>query len=158
LDSLLVQGLDFRLALLGENFNTIPPVFDSARQRYGDRIVQYGYVESRNDYLNWLTLGDIVVSTARQENFGIAVVEAIRHGCLPILPERLSYPEILPKPFHAQVLYKDQAGLVEKISHFITNGPHLQTLRDDLSTAMERFAWENVIQRYDQELEQLAGR
>lgn len=158
LDTVLEQGHAFRLALLGENYNTFPAVFGRARKKYGDRIVQYGYAASRKAYIRWLQQGDIVVSTARQENFGIAMVEAIRCGCIPLLPRRLCYPEIIPGAFHGQVLYEHQADLVEKLTRFLTNLPHLQRLRSDLPKAMERFGWETLIQHYDEELEALVGR
>ena len=97
-----------------------------------------------------------MISTARQENFGIAVIEAVRYGCVPLLPARLAYPEIIPKRFHPQVLYKDPGELVEKLSRLITDYSEFEKLRCDLSKQMSRFAWENLIDRYDQELEKLA--
>jgi glycosyltransferase involved in cell wall biosynthesis len=156
LDTLMENGIAFRHALLGENYQAIPKAFTGARDRYRERIVQYGYVESRQEYINWLKRGSIVISTARQENFGIAVIEAVRYGCLPLLPARLSYPEIIPKRFHPQVLFKDPGELVNKLSRLIANHSGFQKLRRDLSEAMSRFAWENLIDRYDQELEKLA--
>ena len=45
-----------------------------------------------------------MLSTARHEFFGIAVAEALRAGCLPWLPARLSYPELLPEPAWAGTL------------------------------------------------------
>ncbi|MGD9080464.1 MAG: DUF3524 domain-containing protein [Desulfobacterales bacterium] len=155
LDALLENGAAFRLALLGENYQAIPKAFLGARDRYGERIVQYGYVESREEYIKWLKRGSIVISTARQENFGIAVIEAIRYGCVPLLPARLAYPEIIPKRFHTQVLYKDAGQLAAKLIGLVTNYSELETLRRDLSEQMSRFAWENLIDRYDQELEKL---
>ena len=113
LDAVLANGVDFRLALMGENFQAVPKAFLGARDRYGERIVQYGYVASRTEYINWLRKGSIVISTARQENFGISVVEAIRYGCLPLLPARLAYPEVIPKSFHKRVLYQNTDELVE---------------------------------------------
>jgi glycosyltransferase involved in cell wall biosynthesis len=156
LDTLLENGTAFRLALLGENYQTIPKAFLGARDRYGERIVQYGYVESRAQYIKWLKRGSIVISTARQENFGIAVIEAARYGCVPLLPARLAYPEIIPQRFHPQVLYTDPGDLVDKLSRMITNYSEFEKLRGDLSEQMSRFAWENLIDRYDQELEKLA--
>jgi hypothetical protein len=55
-----------------------------------------GYVESKSEYWKWLHKADWVLSTANHEFFGIAVVEALFAGCLPWLPEKLSYPELLP--------------------------------------------------------------
>jgi glycosyltransferase involved in cell wall biosynthesis len=156
LDAVLEKGVEFRLALLGENFQVVPKAFVGARSRYGRRIVQYGYVESRQEYIKWLQRGAIVISTATQENFGISVVEAIRYGCLPLLPDRLAYPEIIPQEFHNQVLYCDQKDLVQKLFRRIQDFAQFQDLRLRLSDAMQPFAWANLIDRYDEEFEKLA--
>lgn len=157
LDAVLRRGLDFRLAILGENFQMVPQEFIAARQRLGDRIVQYGYVKSKTAYRRWLKAGAVVISTADQENFGIAIVEAIRHGCLPLLPNRLAYPEIIPDKFHPICLYNNPEDLVEKLSATLSNLKQFQIARQSLSEAMARFSWENLIGRYDRELEKLAG-
>jgi glycosyltransferase involved in cell wall biosynthesis len=156
LDAVQENGEDFRLALLGENFQAVPKAFIRARSRYGHRILQYGYVESREEYMKWLRRGAIVISTAEQENFGMAVVEAIRCGCVPLLPARLAYPEIIPDEFHSRVLYRDQKELIRKLSELIKEYAQFQGLRPRLSKAMGKFAWENLIDRYDDELEKLS--
>jgi len=156
LDAVLNLGAEFRLALLGENFQVVPTAFVRARERYGKRIVQYGYVESRTEYLKWLQQGSIVISTAQQENFGMAVIEAVRFGCLPLLPARLAYPEIIPQEFHSRVLYRDQKELVQKLLRLIRDYAQFQELRLQLSTVMGRYAWVNVAHRYDEELGKLA--
>ena len=156
LDSILGKGLNFRLALLGENFQVLPKAFLAARQRFKDRIVQYGYEKSRRKYLAWLGQGAIVVSTAKQENFGISIIEAIRYGCIPLLPNRLSYPEIVPEAFHADFFYDNQKELIEKLSCLIMNYPQFQTKRERLSAAMGKYAWTHVIEQYDKTLETLA--
>lgn len=157
LEQVAARGYDFRLALLGERFNTIPEVFATAQQCFGHRIVQYGYAASRQDYVDWLRQGDLVISTACQENFGIAVVEAIRHGCWPLLPNRLSYPEIIPRQFHSQVLYSDNDQLVDKVCHCLTHLNSLAYARRELTDAMDRFAWANIIEKYDQALDDIAS-
>lgn len=156
LDKVLHRGLDFRLALLGENFQVLPKAFVAALERFRGRIVCYGYEPSREKYRNWLIQGTIVISTATQENFGISVVEAIRYGCIPILPDRLSYPEIIPKEFHGDVLYKTEADLVEKLCFFILNYSKFEEKQHRLSEVMGRFAWGNRIGQYDAILENLA--
>ena len=157
LDALHDQGKDFRLALLGENCQTVPKVFIRARERYGNKILQYGYVPSRSDYIDWLNQGAIVVSTAQQENFGISIVEAVRYGCLPLLPARLAYPEVIPERYHSHVLYKDQRDLVVKLTRLIECHADCQKLRADLAHTMGRYAWDNVIESYDRVLEDLAN-
>jgi len=156
LDAVVSNGTDFRLALLGENCQTVPKVFIRARERYGEKILQYGYVNSRATYIDWLKQGAIVVSTAQQENFGISVVEAVRFGCFPLLPARLAYPEVIPERFHPHVLYRDQDDLVTKLRRLISHYADFQDLRIRLARAMGRFAWDNVIDSYDSMLKNLA--
>jgi glycosyltransferase involved in cell wall biosynthesis len=157
LDAVLKAGIDFRLALLGETSQAVPKAFISARERYGQRIVHYGYVESREQYLRWLRQGTIVVSTALQENFGIAVVEAIRCGCIPLLPMRLSYPEIIPSEYHDRVIYQDHDDMIAKLTRFLSEPTDYVDLCRDLARAMTQFAWPKLIDRYDQLLQDLAG-
>jgi glycosyltransferase involved in cell wall biosynthesis len=152
LDTVRRRGATFRLALLGENFQMVPKAFIEARKRFKRQLVHYGYVASREAYLDWLRQGHVVVSTAQQENFGIAVVEAMRCGCLPLLPDRLAYPEVLPKPYHADFLYHDQADLIEKLMHLLTDYTRFADRRAGLMKAMAVHAWERVAPAYDAEL------
>jgi glycosyltransferase involved in cell wall biosynthesis len=152
------RGIDFRLALLGENFQAVPQAFLSARNRFEDRLVCYGYEPDRARYIAWLKQGDVVVSTAIQENFGISIVEAVRCGCLPLVPNRLAYPEILPEAAHADCLYDGQTDLEEKLARMLTGFEEKEALRKSLSAAMARFSWDSVIKGYDEELAQLAAK
>ena len=158
LDAVANKGSDFHLALLGENCQTVPKAFTRARERYGDKVLQYGYVASRAAYIDWLKQGAIVVSTAQQENFGIAVVEAVRFGCFPLLPARLAYPEIIPAHCHPHALYHDQEELVTKLRRLIDHYTDFQEPRIDLANVMRRYAWDNVIADYDCLLETLANK
>ena len=65
------------------------------RTRIAERIDHADYAPTRDEYWKRLGACDWVLSTARHEFFGIAVVEAMLAGCLPWLPPRLSYPELL---------------------------------------------------------------
>lgn len=155
LERVAEKGANFRLALLGENFRRVPEVFRSARVRCQNQIVHWGYVKSRSEYLRILGQGGIVISTAIQENFGISVAEALRFGCLPLLPNRLSYPEILPQEFHADFLYNNADDLAEKLFRMIADFSEFRKLRRHTAAAMARFAWKNMISAYDDLLEEM---
>ncbi len=86
-------GVDFRLALVGQQFAERPAAFEALRRRFADRIDHWGYQPTREAYRACLTWGDVILSTARHEFFGIAVAEAVTAGCFPLLPDRLAYPE-----------------------------------------------------------------
>jgi glycosyltransferase involved in cell wall biosynthesis len=156
LDALDDRGLDFRAALLGERYRRIPDVFERGLRRHGDRILQFGYVPSRDAYFDWLRRGTVVVSTALQENFGVAVVEAVRSGCLPLLPNRLSYPELIPSSYHSTCLYRDQEDLEEKLSEVVSSPDGFDSARRQLREAMARFSWERRIGDFDRMLDELA--
>ncbi|MFP4227325.1 MAG: DUF3524 domain-containing protein [Salinivenus sp.] len=111
-------GAPFRLILAGEHFRDQPEAFDRAFERYAERILHYGYAEGFDEYSRLLHRADVVVSTARHEFFGVALQEAIYCGCHPLLPNRLSYPELIPEThhrplLHAPILYEDTDDLFE---------------------------------------------
>jgi glycosyltransferase involved in cell wall biosynthesis len=135
----------------------IPEAFKRVREKFTDKIVQFGYVTSRTAYEAWLKRGAVVISTAMQENFGMAVIEAMIMGCLPLLPDRLSYPEILPQAFHEHFLYQGRRDLAEKLFLIISNYQHYEIIRNRLARAMRSFLWEKVASRYDRLLERLAA-
>ena len=157
MESVLSHEVEFRLALLGENFQVVPKPFLSARERFGNRIVQYGYEASKEKYQDWLQQGVIAVSTAIQENFGISVVEAVRFGCFPLLPNSLSYPELIPEEYHDDCLYGSQRELVKKLSAILVNPKRCLDKRERLASHMERYSWDLVIDKYDAELEKLVS-
>ncbi|MFP3981343.1 MAG: glycosyltransferase [Desulfobacterales bacterium] len=91
------------------------------------------------------------------KNFGIPVVEAARYGCLPLLPQRLSYPEIIPREFHETVLYRSEDELVEKLANILLRPDAYEPARKAISAAMAAFSWQHRITGFDAELEALAG-
>jgi len=93
------QGVPFGLIVLGESFRNQPPVFADAAQRLAGHIVHFGYAPDRQEYCKLLCQGDVVVSTANHEFYGIAVLEAVRAGCRPLVPDRLSYRELFAPEF-----------------------------------------------------------
>jgi len=150
------RGVPFRLILLGENSQFVPKPFLNARERLGAQIIHYGWASTRREYLRWLALGDVVVSTASQENFGIAVVEAVAAGCYPLLPRALSYPEVLPPRMHADHLYRDLPDLLARLEALLTHPERIAAGRKRRHQAMERYSWERLAPRYDALLSRLA--
>ncbi|HEY5999100.1 MAG TPA: DUF3524 domain-containing protein [bacterium] len=96
LHALAAEGLEFRVHVVGENFQVKPKPFLEARERLGARVATFGHLPRREDYVRVLWDSDVVASTAIQEFFGIAVMEAAYCGARPLLPRRLVYPELYP--------------------------------------------------------------
>lgn len=140
------KGIDFRVAVLGECFAQQPQVFEQAQKRLLDRIVQFGYVQSFEEYALWLWQADILPVTSYQDFFGASVVEAIYCECLPLLPRRLAYPELIPTELHAQAFYHDFDDLVMRLRTAITDAEY-QTA--PLRLHVERFDWRLLAVEYD---------
>jgi glycosyltransferase involved in cell wall biosynthesis len=137
------SGIDFRLILVGKSFPNSPQCFTDAKKVLGERIIHFGYAPSYADYVALLCRGDVVVSTAFHEFFGIAVIEAVRAGCLPLLPDRLAYPEFFTKEY----LYKENE-LTEKLGRAIQHRHWLSPENAHVFT--QRFSWQNLVPRYRQ--------
>jgi glycosyltransferase involved in cell wall biosynthesis len=90
------SGLDYELALTGQQFRQQPEVFTRIAREFGYRLVHFGYLESAADYRALLGAADIVLSTALHEFQGLAVLEAVARGCVPVVPARQAYPELYP--------------------------------------------------------------
>jgi len=157
IEALEVKGLDFRLAIMGENFGKIPEAFNNFGQQFKSKVLQYGYVTERQEYESWLQKGAIAVSTAIQENYGMSMVEAMIMGCAPLMPDRLAYPEVLPEAFHDHFLYKHKYDLVEKLTALVTDFQNCEPLLDKLAGEMKSFLWPNVVADFDEALKQLAS-
>jgi glycosyltransferase involved in cell wall biosynthesis len=141
LHCLSLSDIDFRLMLLGKSYPTSPQCFAEARMAFPEKIIHYGHVASYADYIALLCRGHIVVSTAVHEFFGIAVIEAVRAGCIPILPDRLSYPELFP----ATYLYQEDE-LQDKLA--IALRSHCRLPLETARVLTEKFSWQKLAPVY----------
>ena len=94
LEELERRDVAYEIAILGEQFRSIPEEFNQIKVQFSHRITQFGFAESRADYLAFLASADIVLSTALHEFQGLSVLEAVALGCVPVLPNRQVYPEL----------------------------------------------------------------
>lgn len=93
------RGFDFRLSVVGEQFRQVPEAFQLIAREFADCVKQWGFQSSEHDYRSLLAEADVVLSTALHDFQGLAVLEAMAAGTLPWVPDRLAYPEYVPKPF-----------------------------------------------------------
>lgn len=155
------SGHRFRLILAGEHFQEQPYEFERAFERYAERILHYGYAEDFEEYSRLLHRAHLVVSTSIHEFFGVAVMEAIYCGCHPLLPSRLSYPELIPESLHrpllhAPILYKDEDHLYEILTR-VMKGDERPLPVSTLRQIPQRLDWRQQISAYDDLLEETAS-
>ncbi len=141
------NGIDFKLAVLGENFKTTPSIFDEAKLMLKDKIVHFGYCEDFSEYAQWLWKADILPVTNIQDFFGISIMEAIYCNTYPLLPKRLTYPELLPTEYHDNHIYEDDNDLYEKLNECISKIDEIRNKK--MSFVAKKYDWSQMAPVYD---------
>lgn len=143
------EGIPFRLALCGQNFRQKPNEFEEAINRLADRIVFQGYA-NEEQYRRLLWEATVTLSTAEHEFFGISIAEAIYCHTFPILPNRLSYPELIPSIHHQDCLYNTQDGLLRRIRRALTQPADISEISEVLANYIGQFDWRLLGDHYDE--------
>ncbi len=148
------KNVPFKLIVCGQSFKNCPDIFERAQVELAERIVHFGYFEKEEDYYKALATADIVVSTAKHEFFGVSVVEAIHSGCLPVLPRRLSYPDIIPPHLHPLFIYEDAEGAFEPFLESMLKNPP-EEYRQELIEETSTYDWRTLARELDAVLERV---
>jgi hypothetical protein len=132
------QGHDFRLALMGARGRQPVAALDRLRVELPERVVADGFLP-KDEYRSIVSRAGIVVSTAAHEFQGLAMLEAVSAGALPIVPDGLCYPEQYPA--RCRYAAGDARALTSKLVSAMSD-PATET--PDVSawtTAMLKPAW-----------------
>ncbi|NNM11839.1 MAG: DUF3524 domain-containing protein [Pseudomonadales bacterium] len=116
---------------------------------------RWGFVENMADYRKLLMQCDVVISTALHDFQGLAILEACAAGCLPLLPNRLVYPE----QFDAKWLYswhddpaRNALAMCERLFDIE------RQWRDGCEPPqLQQFTWRTLHARYAAKLEAVSG-
>ncbi len=144
------QGHDFRVVLLGGHFRQTNSMFATAHEKLGSKIIHSGYVDDFEQYARWLYRADIIPITSIQEFFGASLVEAVYCGCYPLLPMRLTYPELFPYETCSSLFYRDSEEFVEKLSGALLSIDAIRML--NFRQYVEKYSWRIMAPEYDEVL------
>ena len=125
-----------------------------AAQIYGLAFVEAG--NSFDEYKEWMHKADILPITSKQDFFGVSIVEGIYAETLPILPNRLSYPELFNDKLNPHIFYNNKSEFKDKLISAINNvrslSNEMKKIREDVS---RKFNWNTVSEEYDKTFELL---
>lgn len=128
------EGLAFSLVVTGEHFQSAPGIFQQAQKRLNERIMHFGYCQSRKEYATWLGKAHLLPVSSAQDFFGVSVVEAMACGVIPLLPKNLAYEEHVDDPRYFYDRKQFKSALRSAIEHWRPG---------------ERFAYRDSMLRYD---------
>ncbi|EDV36540.2 uncharacterized protein Dana_GF13014, isoform C [Drosophila ananassae] len=142
---LVNRNADFQVTICGESYQEVPEAFDSLKEKLGEKLINFGHL-TRDEYVRTLLSGDIVISTAIHEFYGVAMLEAAYCGCYPLAPNKLVYPEIYPK----ENLYNTTNALVKMLSNWCRNPTAFRRIRDKfrMKFSFEKYSAQFLVSRY----------
>jgi hypothetical protein len=135
----------FNVAVAGDPGDNPHPAMQSLRDRLGARLVHQGRLARADAYARLLWRSKVAVSTARQEFFGIALVEAMYCETVPVAPKGLNYPALVPPAEHERCLFEDEAGLAGLLHLALVSRGDAATFRH----AAARWDWGTVAGEWD---------
>jgi len=152
------RNVPFHLYLLGQRFRDHPAGFDGARERLGDSVKSWGFVDGEENYRSILESADLVVSTALHDFQGLAVLEAVAAGCLPLVPDRLAYREFFPQEFRYSSFEFDGEREVQELTARLEKlclDP--EAMRQIIPPDLRYLSWEKLGPRYREIIKTVSG-
>ncbi|WP_461207053.1 tRNA-queuosine alpha-mannosyltransferase domain-containing protein [Clostridium sp. DL1XJH146] len=144
------KNLKFKVAILGESYKNKPKIFEKAKLILKDEIVKFGMADTFKEYAEWLRYGDILPITSNQDFFGISIMEGVYCGLYPILPERLTYPDLYDIKNNPQLFYSTELEFVDKLEFAIKNVDKIRKI--NYNTLTHKYDWSNMTKIYDEEV------
>ncbi len=78
------------------------------------------YRQKTNTWLEYnqlLAQSKVMLTSSKEDTFNYTIMDAIRCGCIPMVPDKLCFPEILPDYWR----YKDADDLIVKLKYMFKN-------------------------------------
>ena len=99
----------------------------------------------------------VVLTTALHEFQGLAVLEAVASGCIPVVPDRLAYREFIPDdcryPSYPDDPDRESIAIAEHLQRLC-----IRYYQDDLpvAPAVHELSWSCLLPAYREEINGLA--
>ncbi len=78
-------------------------------------------VNTWNDYNILLGNSKVLIISTKEDTYNLTILDAIKCGCVPLVPNKLCFPEILPEYWR----YNDADDLINKLKHMFEDNHFL---------------------------------
>lgn len=155
LKQLSTKGVSFEINIVGESFRNEPVEFKLIQSMFTGQLRKFGYVEDVEEYYALLSRCDIVLSTSIHEFQGVSVMEAVAAGCVPLVPNRLSYCEYFDAPFcyesHMDNAEEESVAAVASLLNILTQ----QHSNGVMRAMLKPYRWYELIVRYQEVMQRV---
>ena len=148
-----IKGYDFDLVVLGENFSNSPKIFQRAKKIFKENILHWGYLKDFDMYAKWLWRANILPVTSYQDFFGVSIMEAVYCETYPILPNRLTYPELIPYQLHKDHFYDNDNEFYNKLKYALIT--YKSKDLNAIKKLTTKYDWKNLASVYDRKMESI---
>ncbi len=151
---LSIRNIPFSLILLGGAARNDHPAFSRIAHDFADSISFNGFATERQQYKRLLSGADFAPVFSIQDFFGISIMECAAAGVIPLLPRRLSYPELygnIGEIFYDSV--EEIPEMMNRLTHERRSG-----ISEKLQKCAASYDWEIMHTRYDREFENCVSR
>ena len=152
------RGLALDIYLAGQQFRQRPKEFAEIEALVINSeclaLKQFGFVESAEQYHALLLICDVVLSTAIHDFQGLAVLEAVAAGCVPLVPDRLCYPQWFSEKFRytqSDDITQEASSAASMLAQFLDSKASAKLPVADVSALM----WPKIAPLYRELLEQM---
>ncbi|SIS44367.1 tRNA-queuosine alpha-mannosyltransferase domain-containing protein [Neptunomonas antarctica] len=125
LAALHAEGVNITCSIVGQQFRKLPDAFNKIKTQLPSLLSQFGYVQSASEYRQLLQTADVVLSTALHDFQGIAVLEGVAAGAIPVIPDRLAYTELFDSRYRyatedKTIKRNETASLVDMLKQLVS--------------------------------------
>jgi glycosyltransferase involved in cell wall biosynthesis len=142
------KKLPLQFIVAGLSFRQVPAALKAIQDKGFSNVLHIGTFKEKADYINALQSSHVVLSTAIHEFQGLAMLEGAAHGCVPLAPNRLAYPEWV----NQSCLYKDSRDIKEQAEEIVKTLQHWQENKLPEKIDVSGYYWKNLIQHYQNHL------
>lgn len=150
-ERLLERDIDFSLSVLGEQFRRRPAEFDALHALLEEnraKLRRWGYIDAPDEYRRHLRTGDVVLSTAVHDFQGLSVLEAVAAGAVPLVPDRLCYPEWFGREYLYPSFMDDPAREADGVVEIIARYAVAATGELPRPPRVNRLSWPELVDGY----------